>query len=142
LSFTLVVDDFGIKYTNKDDVDHLLAAVRDKYPLKVDWEAKQYVGIHLQWDYTRREVICTMDGYVKQALKELQHTVPKAGSGWYCKRCCYNRTEAHRWWKIIIFLTHLFNRIPVIAPIMGQRKWGPFFCGGVSPSKIGPNAPY
>jgi hypothetical protein len=77
LSFTLVVDDFGIKYTNKDDVDHLIAAVRDKYPLKVDWDAKQYVGIHLQWDYARREVICSMDGYVEQALKELQHTVPK-----------------------------------------------------------------
>jgi hypothetical protein len=36
LSFTLVVDDFGIKYTNKDDVDHLIATVLDKYPLKVD----------------------------------------------------------------------------------------------------------
>jgi hypothetical protein len=77
LSFTLVLDDFGIKYTNKDNVDHLLAAIRNKYPLKVDWEAKQYVGIHLQWDYTQREVICSMDGYVKQALKKLQHTVPK-----------------------------------------------------------------
>jgi hypothetical protein len=41
LSFTLVVDDFGIKYTNKDDVNHLIAAVRDKYPLKVNWDAKQ-----------------------------------------------------------------------------------------------------
>jgi hypothetical protein len=51
LSFTLVVDDFRIKYTNKDDVDHLIAAVCDKYPLKVDRDAKQYVGIHLQWDY-------------------------------------------------------------------------------------------
>jgi hypothetical protein len=77
LSFTLVVDDFGIKYTNKDDVNHLIAAVRDKYPLKVDWDVKQYVGIHLQWDYARREVICSMDGYIEQALKELQHTVPK-----------------------------------------------------------------
>jgi hypothetical protein len=77
LSFTLVVDDFGIKYTNKDDVNHLIAAVCDKYPLKVDWDAKQYVGIHLQWDYARREVICSMDGYVEQARKELQHTVPK-----------------------------------------------------------------
>jgi hypothetical protein len=77
LSFTLVVDDFGIKYTNKDGIGHLIAAVRDKYTLKVDWDAKQYVGIYLQWDYARCAVICSMDGYVEQALKELQHTLPK-----------------------------------------------------------------
>jgi hypothetical protein len=33
------------------------------------------------------------------------------------------------------------NRIPVIAPILGQRK-GVLFYGVVSPSKIGPIAPY
>jgi hypothetical protein len=32
------------------------------------------------------------------------------------------------------------NRIPVIAPILGQRKRGPFY-EGVSPSKIGLVAP-
>jgi hypothetical protein len=32
-----------------------------------------------------------------------------AGSEWICTRCCWNRTEAHRRWKIKIFLTHLFN---------------------------------
>jgi hypothetical protein len=37
-----------------------------------------------------------------------------------------------------IFLS--INRIPVIAPILGQRKRGPFY-GGVSPSKIGLIAP-
>ena len=30
ISFTLVVDDFGIKYTNKSDVNHLIASVRAK----------------------------------------------------------------------------------------------------------------
>ena len=43
-----MVDDFGIKYMNKQDVDHLITSVRAKYPFKVDWEAKQYVGMHLK----------------------------------------------------------------------------------------------
>ena len=45
ISFTLVVDDFGIKYTKQADVDHLVAAVWEKYPFKVNWDAKQYIGI-------------------------------------------------------------------------------------------------
>ena len=28
ISFTLVVDDFGIKYTNKNDIDHLINAIK------------------------------------------------------------------------------------------------------------------
>ena len=34
---------------------------------------KQYIGIHLEWDYDRRQVKCSMKGYVKQALTELEH---------------------------------------------------------------------
>ena len=47
--------------------------MREKYKFKVDYEAKQYIGIHLKWDYITREVICSMDGYVAKALKELEH---------------------------------------------------------------------
>ena len=36
ISFTLVVDEFSVKYTNKDDIDDLFKAIKDKYPLKVD----------------------------------------------------------------------------------------------------------
>ena len=76
ISFTLVVDDFGIKYTNTDDVDHLNHILRKKYKYKVDMEGKQYIGIHLKWDYEKREVICSMDGYVEQALQEFTHAPP------------------------------------------------------------------
>ena len=73
ISFTLVVDDFGIKYERQEDVDHLLKIMRMKYTFKVDMEAKQYIGIHLDWNYAKRELICSMKGYVQQALKELEH---------------------------------------------------------------------
>ena len=50
ISFTLVVDDFGIKYTNKDNINHLFEAIKDKYPLKIDWDGTKYVGIDLEWN--------------------------------------------------------------------------------------------
>eukprot|EP00536_Pseudo-nitzschia_multiseries_P014224 jgi/Psemu1/214116/e_gw1.673.25.1 len=76
ISFTLVVDDFGIKYTQQEDVDHLVKAVGTKYTFKVDWSGKQYVGVHLNWDYDKREVKLSMDGYMVQALKEFEHMRP------------------------------------------------------------------
>ena len=38
ISFTLVVDDFGVKYTKKEDVNHLIEILENKYPIKVDWK--------------------------------------------------------------------------------------------------------
>jgi hypothetical protein len=38
ISFTLVVDDFGVKYINKDDVDHLLEVLKWDYTCDTDWK--------------------------------------------------------------------------------------------------------
>jgi hypothetical protein len=38
ISFTLVVDDFGVKYTNKADVDHLIECLKENYDLTQDWD--------------------------------------------------------------------------------------------------------
>ena len=34
--FSLVVDDFGIKYTNKEDADHLMSVLKENYKIKED----------------------------------------------------------------------------------------------------------
>ena len=47
ISFTLVVDDLGVKYIYKVDADHLFSAIEAKYPLKIDWEANTYLGINI-----------------------------------------------------------------------------------------------
>ena len=60
-----MVDDFDVKCTNKDDIDDLFKAIKDKYPLKIDWTGAKYVGIDLDWDYEKREVKLSMKGYVK-----------------------------------------------------------------------------
>ena len=79
IAFSLVVDDFAIKYTHKEDADHLIECMGAKYPFKVDWEAKQYIGIHLKWNYADddRSVTLSMPDYVTEALAELKHATPK-----------------------------------------------------------------
>jgi hypothetical protein len=54
-AFSLVVDDFAIRYSTKEDAEHLINCIREKYPFKVDWEAKQYIGISLEWNYDHND---------------------------------------------------------------------------------------
>jgi hypothetical protein len=36
ISFTLVVDDFGVKHVEKEDVNHLIWCIKQKYQLTED----------------------------------------------------------------------------------------------------------
>ena len=67
ISFTLVVDDFGVQYINRKDADHLFDAIKTKYPVKIDWTGTKYLGIDLKWHYDKihkkRYVILSMKGY-------------------------------------------------------------------------------
>ena len=47
IQFTLIVDDFGVKYSDEADVRHLMAALESVYELHVDWEGKRFLGIDL-----------------------------------------------------------------------------------------------
>ena len=53
LQFVLVVDDFGIKYLKKKDLDHLIHTLEKYYKVTVDLEGKEYVKIELDWDYKK-----------------------------------------------------------------------------------------
>ena len=76
IQFTLVVDDFGVKYQRKQDVEHLMAALRENYCIKDDWAGGKYIGITLNWDYVHRQVHLSMSGYNKVALKQFHHEKP------------------------------------------------------------------
>ena len=77
ISFTLVVDDFGVKYERKEDVDHLIAAIKDKYKkLSEDWSGDLYCGIKLTWDYDARTLDISMPGYVQKQLQRYKHAMP------------------------------------------------------------------
>jgi hypothetical protein len=49
--FSLVVDDFGVKYEGKDNADHLIHALRQLYTISISWEGSLYLGLSLHWDY-------------------------------------------------------------------------------------------
>ena len=72
ISFTLVVDDFGVKYVRKEDVDHLIASIKSTYSLTKDWTGNMYCGITLEWDYENRHVNISMPGYIKKRFARVR----------------------------------------------------------------------
>jgi hypothetical protein len=47
IQFTLVVDDFGVKYVGKEHALHLKHVLEEHYQLTCDWDGHQYMGITL-----------------------------------------------------------------------------------------------
>ena len=70
------VDDFFIKYTIRNDVDHLIYVPKYRYIISIDFPAKLYCGIALDWNYEKRTCDLSMPGYVKVALASFQHACP------------------------------------------------------------------
>jgi hypothetical protein len=68
IAFTLVVDDFGIKYKGKEHAEHLLWVLRQLYEVTVDWAGRKYVGITVDIDQTQRIATISMPGYIDKAL--------------------------------------------------------------------------
>ena len=66
IAFTLVVDDFGVKYTTEASVQHLLACLQTHYDLHVDWTGTKYLGMRLAW--TSSSVKLSIPGYLEKAL--------------------------------------------------------------------------
>ena len=50
LQFSLVVDDFGIKYELQEEITHLLDSLKTIYKISDDWCGKLYFGLNLEWD--------------------------------------------------------------------------------------------
>ena len=75
--FSLVVDDFGVKYAGKQHANHLFSALEEHYEATTDWEGKLYCGLTLHWDYNTRTVDISMSGYVTAALHQFQHETPR-----------------------------------------------------------------
>ena len=48
ITFYLCVNDFGVKYLHKHDVDHLITALQQHYKSSIDQEGKHYCGFNLQ----------------------------------------------------------------------------------------------
>jgi hypothetical protein len=76
ISFSLVVDDFGVKYVGREHAEHLMACIQKNYNISSDWNGRAYCGLTLDWDYKNRTVDLSMPGYIKASLHKYQHPAP------------------------------------------------------------------
>ena len=76
ISFTLVVDNFGVKYVGKENADHLISVLQEDYKINIDWEGTRYIELTLDWDYIQRKVHLSMPGYIIKALTQFSHKTP------------------------------------------------------------------
>ena len=51
ITFCLCVDDFGVKYYDKKDADHLIKSLNESYITSIDWEGRIFCGLNLDWHY-------------------------------------------------------------------------------------------
>ena len=75
--FTLVVDNFGVEYVGKENAEHLINALTNKYEISTDWTGGLYCGIKLDWNYKHRYVDTSMPRYVPKNLRKFGHNKPK-----------------------------------------------------------------
>jgi hypothetical protein len=69
VTFILVVDDFGVKYSNSKDVNNLISVLEELYELKIDWDGNKYLGFDIRFDDTNHTVSVSMPGYVDKLLQ-------------------------------------------------------------------------
>jgi hypothetical protein len=76
ISFSLVVDDFGVKYVGREHAEHLMACIKKNFNNSSDWNGTAYCGLTLDWNYQDRTVDLYMPGYIKATLHKYQHPAP------------------------------------------------------------------
>jgi hypothetical protein len=76
ISFTLVVDDFGVNYNGKEHVQHLIRCIKETYEVTEDWTGDLYCGITLKWNYEERWLDISMPGYIEKLLLKYKHRMP------------------------------------------------------------------
>ena len=77
ISFTLCVDDFGVKYVGREHAEHLRNVLNEHYKCAVDWDGKKYLGMDIDWDYEGHKVHVSMLEYIPEALARFQHKAPR-----------------------------------------------------------------
>jgi hypothetical protein len=63
IAFVLVVDDFGIKYQNRDDFDYLVSSLSRLYQVKASPVATRFLGFTLDHDRAHRTLTLSYPGY-------------------------------------------------------------------------------
>lgn len=74
ITFTLTVDDFGIKYTHVTSRQHLLETLQKKYVVTTNYKGDEHIGLKITWDYPNGKFTTQIPGYIHALLKRLDLT--------------------------------------------------------------------
>ena len=77
VEFVLWVDGFLVKYITDEDANHFLTALQEVYKTLVDKKAERYVGLNLDWDWSKITYTISMHGYINTVLHNFNHPEPK-----------------------------------------------------------------
>ena len=85
ISFTLCVNDLGVKYVGREHEEHLLQILKAHYKCTIDWEDKKYLGMDINCDYMQQIVLGSMLEYVPAApTKDTPATLPAWQANLWC----------------------------------------------------------
>jgi hypothetical protein len=71
--FSLVVDDFGVRYGTQADIDHLEKTLNSNdYKITIRPEDDQYLGMNIAFNTTRTAVTISMPGYLQKILTRVR----------------------------------------------------------------------
>lgn len=58
--FCLCVDDFGVKYYLKEDVQHSHDTIAEEYTNKIDWTGQHFLAYKIKWNYEQGyvDIVC------------------------------------------------------------------------------------
>jgi hypothetical protein len=76
ITFSLVVDDFGVKHVGREHAEHLMTCINKNYNISSNWNGTASCGLTLDWNYEDRTADLYMPGYIKAALHKYQHPAP------------------------------------------------------------------
>eukprot|EP00804_Cyclotella_cryptica_P015114 CCRYP_000674-RB/>CCRYP_000674-RB protein AED:0.41 eAED:0.41 QI:0/0/0/1/0/0/2/0/242 len=76
ISFTISVDDFGVKCVSIKHTHHLLQTLNKHYQTAKDWQGECYLGLTITWNYAPWQVHLSMPGYCQKAGHHFCHPDP------------------------------------------------------------------
>ena len=75
--FSLVIDDFGVKYIGKENANQIIQYLQKLYTIYINWTGSLLCRLTIYWDYTACTCNISMPKYLQTALHKFQHPAPK-----------------------------------------------------------------
>jgi hypothetical protein len=76
ITFSLIVDNFGVKYIGEEHAQHLLQTVQKYYTCLFKKEGGKCCGLTIKWDYVGKKVHLLIPSCVEKAFKHFLHPPP------------------------------------------------------------------